>query len=143
MVIGRRHISCCVALCCAGVVGLAACEHAEPLPTAPAAPTLSSLQTTIFNVSCAVSGCHLGDGAPRGLDLAAGASWANLVDVQSSGVPSLKLVVRGDPDNSYLVMKLEGAPGIVGQRMPQGRDPLTPAQITAIREWIAAGAADD
>jgi hypothetical protein len=38
------------------------------------------------------------------------------------------------------VWKIEGRGGIVGERMPRGRQPLTSAQIAAIRGWIAAGA---
>ncbi len=72
-----------------------------------------------------------------------GESWSNLVNVQSSGVPSTVRVVPGDPDNSYLIMKLEGTPGVVGLQMPQGRDPLSGSQIQAIRDWIEAGALDN
>lgn len=44
-----------------------------------------------------------------------------------------------NPDTSYLVHKIEGRPGIVGSRMPQG-GALTPEQITAIRQWLLNGA---
>jgi hypothetical protein len=54
------------------------------------------------------------------------------------------LVIPGDPDNSYLVHKVEGAPGIVGQRMPRTAGPfLTPGQILILRRWIALGARND
>lgn len=125
------------------VVLLSACEHANPVSTDPPAPTLTSIQNSIFNSSCAISGCHLGANSPRGLDMSPGESWSNLVNVQSSGLPTTIRVVPGDPDNSYLIMKMEGAPGIVGLQMPQGRDPLSDSQIEAIREWIAAGALDN
>jgi hypothetical protein len=49
----------------------------------------------------------------------------------------------GDPDASYLVRKLEGAPGISGDRMPLGGAPLGAALIADVRAWIAAGAAND
>jgi hypothetical protein len=49
--------------------------------------------------------------------------------------------VPGNPDASYLIQKLEGAPGIVGQRMPRTNGPfLTPGQISIIRRWIELGA---
>ena len=35
-------------------------------------------------------------------------------------------VVPGDPDNSYLIQKLEGRPGIVGLRMPLSADRSSP-----------------
>jgi hypothetical protein len=46
----------------------------------------------------------------------------------------------GDPDNSYLVRKVQGSAGISGVRMPDLRTPLTQAQIDAIRSWVTAGA---
>ena len=50
----------------------------------------------------------------------------------------------GDPENSYLIHKLEGRPGIVGVRMPRGTGPfLTAGQITIIRRWIELGAHND
>ena len=119
------------------------CEHAGPLEAEPAAPTLTSIQQSTFNVSCAVSGCHLGGGAAAQLDLSAGSSFANLVGVASGEVPSLLRVEAGNPDDSYLVQKVEGTPGIVGLQMPRDRDPLSSAQIQAIRDWIEAGAAND
>lgn len=57
--------------------------------------------------------------------------------------PDLQLVRPGEPDRSYLVMKVEGALGIAGARMPLGRDPLLPADIQLIREWISAGALEN
>lgn len=135
--------SCMVVATLLAATLLAACEHDDPVSVEPPAPTLTSIQNAIFTTTCAVSGCHLGANAPRGLDLSAGESWGNLVNVASGGVPGIDRVEPGDPDNSYLVMKLEGASGIVGQRMPQGRDPLSSDQIQAIRDWIEAGAEDN
>jgi hypothetical protein len=51
------------------------------------------------------------------------------------------LVIPGDPENSYLIHKLEGRPGIVGNRMPNNGPPyLTDGQIRIIRRWIEDGA---
>ncbi len=119
------------------------CEHADPLDDEPTTPTLSSIQQSTFTVSCAVSGCHLGSGAAASLDLSAGNAHDNLVGVASTEVPSLLRVEPGNPDDSYLVQKIEGAPGIVGLQMPRGRDPLSADRIKAIRDWIQAGALDN
>ena len=75
----------------------------------------------------------------------------NLSDADTSllnlvGVPTTQLggagirVVAGDPDNSYLIQKLENDPGIEGQQMPLGRPPLAQADIDHIRQWITDGA---
>ena len=66
-------------------------------------------------------------------------SYADLVNVDSNEVPSLKRVEPGDPDNSYLVQKVEGT-AAVGGRMPLGGDRLPDAEIDLIRQWISEGA---
>jgi hypothetical protein len=50
-------------------------------------------------------------------------------------------VIPGDPTGSYLIQKLEGVSGIVGQQMPQDGPPfLAVGQIAIIRQWIQDGA---
>jgi hypothetical protein len=109
-------------------------------PPPAAAPTLTQLQADIFTPIC--SGCHTGVGAglPGVQNLTAGNTYASIVDVVSIEDPTLKRVNPSDPDNSYLVRKIEGAAGIVGVRMPATGGPLTQAQIDEVRAWIAAGA---
>ena len=110
---------------------------------APAATTLSEIQTQVFTPIC--SGCHNGSNPPGGAlpgsqNLKAGNSFANLVNVASLEQPSLLRVQPGDPDNSYIIQKLEGAPGISGSRMPFGGPYLDQATIDKIRSWIQDGA---
>ncbi len=83
--------------------------------------------------------CHVGASAPQGLRLDEANSYAMLVGVASAEAPSLQRVKAGDPDNSYLIQKLEGT-AAVGGRMPLGGTPLTQADIAMIRQWIADGA---
>ena len=84
--------------------------------------------------------CHSGASAPEGLQLDAAHSYALLVGVPSTEVPSLDRVNPGNPDNSYIVLKLEGAPGIVGVQMPFGGPYLPQSTIDVIRQWITNGA---
>lgn len=126
---------------CAGE-GTGLDEFGNPLGeggAGPLEPTLSSIQARILTPIC--TQCHAGAGAPLGLSLEEGLSYANLVNVPSAEVPALMRVEPGQPDASYLVHKLEGAPGIVGRRMPLGLPPLSQDEIAAVRSWIAAGAA--
>jgi hypothetical protein len=122
------------------------CEHAGPLEPAPLpdVPTLTEVQASIFDVSCAVPGCHAGANPLMGLDLTAGAAFANLVNVPSVVRRDLMLVAPGKPDSSYLVAKIEGS-ALIGTtlRMPLGRDPLSTEAIEAVRAWIEAGAKND
>ena len=91
----------------------------------------------IFNDNC--TRCHSGASAPRGLRLDAANSFAHLVNVQSDEVPSLLRVEPGDPNNSYLVQKVEGT-AAVGSRMPLGGPFLSVQTIGLIRRWISEGA---
>ena len=104
------------------------------------APTLASIQANVFNVNCAVSGCHGGAGAQQGLRLDPGFSAGNLINVHSPQNSNLIRVVPGDPDASFLIQKLQGADGLLGERMPAGRPPLATATINVIRKWIEDGA---
>jgi hypothetical protein len=97
-----------------------------------------SIQDNVFTPIC--SKCHIGAGAPEGLQLDAAHSYNLLVGVPSVEDSSLLRVDPGNPDGSYMVLKLEGASGIVGGRMPLGETPLPQATITAIRSWIMNGA---
>lgn len=106
-------------------------------------PAFSSIQTNLFSTTCAVSGCHSGGNPPQGLNLEADQSYGLLVDSPSTEAPTIDRVEPGDPDNSYLIQKLEGT-AAVGLRMPANGPPyLTDDQIAVIRQWISDGATDD
>jgi len=47
------------------------------------------------------------------------------------------LIDPGKPGNSYLVDKISGAEGIVGEPMPLGMPPLTAAEVDLVRGWIS------
>ena len=111
----------------------------------PATVSFSGNIQPIFNRSCATStACHVGATAAQGLQLTAGTSYGAIVNVPATEKPKLLLVKPGAPNDSYLLQKVEGAPGIAGVEMPQGC-PGTPLggavcpsadEITAIRTWI-------
>jgi Bacterial Ig-like domain len=97
----------------------------------------TSIQDNVFTPIC--TACHTGAGAPQGLRLDSANSYALLVGVASQEAPALQRVAPGDPNNSYLIKKLEGTAG-VGGRMPLGGTPLAQADIDVIRQWITDGA---
>lgn len=101
--------------------------------------TLAQLQQNIFGAIC--SACHTGANAPRGLRLdSLDNSYAYLVNQAADEVPELMRVNPGNPEQSYIIKKLEGAEDIVGGRMPLGGPYLSDAQINQVRTWIANGA---
>jgi len=104
----------------------------------PTTADFQSIQDTVFTPIC--SKCHIGASAPEGLQLDAAHSYNFLVGVPSTEQPNLVRVKPSDPDNSYMVRKIEGLPGITGLQMPYMETPLSQATIDAIRQWIANGA---
>jgi len=104
----------------------------------PVTADFQSIQDNVFTPIC--SKCHIGAGAPEGLQLDATHSYNLLVGVPSVEEPSLLRVKPSDPANSYMFHKIEGAPGIVGGQMPLGETPLPQATIAAISQWITNGA---
>lgn len=98
------------------------------------APTYDDVKG-IWLDSCA--GCHTNGGAQGGLTLDAGAEM--LVEVASTGEPTMSLIVFGDPPASYLWLKITDAPGIVGSPMPQGQA-LSDGEIGTVTNWINGGA---
>jgi hypothetical protein len=104
-------------------------------------PTLASIQDNVFTPIC--TACHTGPASstlPSGLDLTSvDESFDNLVGVASVQQPAPDRVTPGDPDNSYLIQKLEGM-AAAGMQMPLGLPPLDQSTIDAIRQWITDGA---
>jgi len=109
----------------------------------PFRPTLDCIQQFVFTPTCARAGCHLNPGAQQGMDLSDGTAYANIVGVRSVEDPTLDRVHPGDPDNSYLVLKLEGSLLISGDRMPPGGPYLSQVEIDVIRQWILDGAPEN
>lgn len=50
-----------------------------------------------------------------------------------------RILAPGSPERSYLLYKVTGSPGLVGERMPPD-DPLSRDQAAALERWIALGA---
>ena len=99
----------------------------------------------ILTTNCAVAGCHVGVGAPEGLDLQEGEAYANLVGVTSRQVPTLNRVEPGDPEKSYLFLKHRGDASI-GSRMPLNNPTFfdaNPDLLALERVWIEEGALDN
>jgi hypothetical protein len=123
--------------------GIAGGDYTATLTVAGSLATLTSIQTNVFTPRC--SGCHSGNGAtlPGVMNLTnTAASYAALVGVTSIEVPALQRVTARNANDSYLIRKLEGTPGIVGNRMPLGAGgPLPQTTIDSIRLWITNGAA--
>jgi hypothetical protein len=101
-------------------------------------PSFSREIQPIFEQNgCTGSNCH-GAARSAGLDLRAGSSYANLVNVQATRENVVRVIPR-NADESYLVIKLEGRQS-VGARMPFGGQPLSAQELVLIKAWINQGA---
>jgi hypothetical protein len=117
--------------------------------------TLAADIQPIFGASCALGGCHLTGSSPQHPFLGPSGSTATVAEITalkaelasaSTEATSSKFVVAGDPQNSYLMLKLDQNPAgcsacgtLCGVRMPFGGQ-LEAASLGKIRDWIKSGA---
>jgi len=131
-------------------IGAAACDEKLSTfagPTPDLEPTFASIQKNIFETtdaagrtSCVTCHTNIGRAPAGGLNLLHDVAYDQMVNVNSTQVPSSKRVNPGNPQESYTVHKVEGRPGIVGRRMPFNGPPfLTDGQIVVLRRWIELG----
>ncbi len=133
----------------ATMFGATACDEKLSDLLAPSPnlePTFTSIRTEILDTTdlagrTACGNCHNNVGrVPAGQLNLRTDPYNALVGVPSRFRAGATLVIPGNPDDSYLIRKLEGR-DITGVRMPQSGPPyLTPAQIRVIRRWIEIGA---
>jgi hypothetical protein len=101
-------------------------------------PSYSEDIQEIFNRrGCTASSCH-GSIPQGGLDLRAGTSYGELVDVPSVQSPLVRVRPGHAQDSSYLVDRLDGTSP--APRMPQGGAPLDATDMQNIINWISQGA---
>src|SRR5271170_5819934 len=147
MQIDRPHVWAALLLagCAAGCAGngQGLDQNGNPISAGgssggPTTADFQSIQDTVFTPIC--SKCHIGAGAPEGLQLDAAHAYNDLVGVPSAEEPSFLRVNPGNPNSSYMILKIEGAMGIEGGQMPLGEAPLPQATMDAIIQWVTNGA---
>ncbi|MBL7994698.1 PEGA domain-containing protein [bacterium] len=107
--------------------------------TLRAIPKVPLVIQNIFNANC--TRCHFGSNPPQGQNLTENFAYLHIVNVASNEQPGLKRILPGNPDDSYLVRKIQGTPGISLSQMPQDGPPfLSQAEIDTIRSWVTNGA---
>ena len=131
-------------------------EPTDPEPTDPGAPaecdgvefesTFDAVQQVVFEgYGCTNGACHGSGTASGGLDLSAGAAWANLHDVPAVGGAGLR-IAPGAASRSVLYQKLAAATlgeDTFGSPMPVGREPLSENDLNLVRWWIYGGAPEE
>jgi hypothetical protein len=136
---------------CIAVTAFSACDEKLSTvagPTPGLEPTFATIQRDIFESTDsagrqACTPCHTSTGRnpAGGMNLNHDTAYDQLVNAPVRAKAGAIRVMPGDPDNSYLIHKLEGRSDIDGRRMPLNGPPfLTDGQILIIRRWIAIGA---
>ena len=98
---------------------------------------LGQIQEDIFSPSCATAGCHAGSVSP---DLRAEKTFDAIVN-RTATQTNLNLVTPFEPENSYLMKKVDGT-DISGSVMPPS-GPLSENLREILRRWIQSGAAQE
>lgn len=108
-------------------------------PTVARADDTRAAVQSVFDQNCVK--CHGARRTSAGLDLTADAT-ASIVGRASSQAPGIPLVDAGNPDGSYLLLKVTDRHTTAGEgaRMPLGNKVLSADAIETIRHWIASGA---
>lgn len=132
---------------------LAGCAGNGPPPATPtptpietqtgSGVTIDQLEQQVFNPHCLSAGCHNAGDDAGSLILEPGRAWGELVEVTPDNPAAAEAGwQRADaqnPDNSFLLKKLEGVSGIYGSRMPLAQPALSEADINLVRQWILDG----
>lgn len=87
-------------------------------------------------------GCHTFEEPKAKLVLEEGTGYSNLVDRRSVQEPEMALVAPGDPESSYLWLKLQHVTetGKGMPRTPTGSKKLRQAELDLYKRWIDDGA---
>lgn len=97
----------------------------------------ANVQNEILTPDCAT--CHVSGGVYGDLPLTQGDAYPSIVGKPSS--QGMNYIEPGDPDNSYLYLKMVDDESISGGVMPQG-GALSAQYLDLMRGWIAAGASE-
>lgn len=123
------------------------CSYAddpESLNLLGAGVTWKGRVSKIIEANC--SGCHGGTSPPEDLDLRGDEAYAKLMG-ESKQKPGMKLVEPGNPDASYLWLKLTDHEDITGYPMPYnpltGEGKLREGELGDIQTWLVNGAIKD
>ena len=144
----------------AGVLSILACQRTDPEPPvnpfdaivyqeelvppqAPDSASLVGLHTYIFSVSCAVPGCHEGSFEPDFRTVQSTYSTLVFHPVVKNDLAGSfeQRVVPFDAAASWLYQRVTTQDPVLG-RMPLYDNPLDEGQLTALKQWINAGAPD-
>jgi hypothetical protein len=98
--------------------------------------TFAQVHQQVIQPGC---GCHVAGAGGLVLSTLA-SSYTALTTGSSRTCGDRPYVLVGQPDQSYLVEKLEAMRPACGTRMPRGGSALSAASLQLVRDWILGGA---
>jgi hypothetical protein len=98
-------------------------------------PSDFDVERDLFAGSCAGLGCHSGEDAAAGLDLASAGVAERLRTHRSGLCEERPLLVPGDRAGSYLLEKLEAEP-TCGETMPSGMPELGASERACLEAYL-------
>jgi hypothetical protein len=107
-------------------------------------PAIPDTATVYALLASECSPCHT-DRAEGGLSLTDDGTLASRLLASSFQLPAMQRVQPGEPDNSYLFLKVTGRhldAGGLGEPMPLGT-PLSAEQTELLRRWVESGSTDE
>jgi hypothetical protein len=107
-------------------------------------PEISFRQQVLPILMRECSYCHMREDNYGYLVIEGAQSWSNLVNVPASELPAMNRVEPGNPEQSYLWLKLSGKfieAGGSGWAMPF--NPMLAADKAIVHDWIEQGALDN
>ncbi len=106
--------------------------------------TWSGRVSHILEANC--GGCHGGTSPAAGLNLIDDQAYTTLLGA-STQKPDVNFIEPGQPDQSYLWLKINADESIVGSAMPidplNGQRTLSDSELADIKTWIENGAMDE
>lgn len=129
-----RKIYCILSILSFMLFLVAGCEH-DINDSKQNTNTINFTQVSNSVFSACVQ-CHSSSAKSGGMDISA---YENIVNAPSSENASFMRIKPSNPDSSYIYMKVTGAAGITGSKMPQGGT-LSADNIKLLSDWIKAGA---
>ena len=127
---------------CVGVVFIFAMACGIPVPEVPSGESVSYTKHLEPLVIAHCLGCHESEEAKAKLVLDPGLGYERLVGPRSIQDPEMALVSPGDPEGSYLWLKLQHVTeeGKGMPRTPTGTKKLRESELELYRRWIEGGA---
>jgi hypothetical protein len=129
------------------VVPIEGCVDTPADAVAEEPVTFEGIRADIFHASCNYNACHGGAVPAAGLDLTMDSLREALIERPVVGAPDRRLVVPGNPDESWLYQVLSRCEpslesgGTAHTHMPLNAPVLLePGLVARVRDWIANGA---